>query len=187
MEISPQKFSNEETLINKEGEIIEILHLNIQCLSNKILALECYLLHNTNVKIVCLNEHWLRKDHLSCINLGNYVLASYYCRDEIKNGGSCIFVHPEIKTYSLDKVVTLSKPKICEISACCIRALNLVVISVYRSTEQKNVDTFVEIMSKALDIVTVIGKEINVLVTGDYNVHFNNIIDGNVQCVKQLF
>lgn len=64
-----------------DKDFIWIIHLNIQGgLINKKNYLEI-ILSDSNISIVCLNEHWLQKDNVYILNsIPNYNLTSFYCR-----------------------------------------------------------------------------------------------------------
>lgn len=70
-----------------------ILDLNIQGgIINKKKNLE-FLLHNLNIWIICLNDHWLDKSSIWLLNgIPNCTLASFFCREENPHGGSCIII-----------------------------------------------------------------------------------------------
>lgn len=64
-----------------------IMHVNIQGgIVSKINELNL-ILHETNVNIVCLVEHWIHLDQVTILNcLETFCLAAFYCRREGKCG-----------------------------------------------------------------------------------------------------
>lgn len=119
-------------------------------LVKQILELEHYLSINHEVKIICLNEHWLNEAQLQSTGVANYQLVSYYCRSHLKHGGCCIYVHKNIPAIDLNFISNFSVEQICEICACYCQNLNLAIISVYRSCEFTNVDNFLGIMLQSI-------------------------------------
>lgn len=87
----------------------------------------------------------------------------------------------------LPHIINLSQFQECEISVCFVKTLNKVVISIYRSPQYANVEHLVDTMSRVLNFEEKIGPKFRILVTGDFNVHYNRVNDINTQKVIQLF
>jgi hypothetical protein len=51
-------------------------------------------------QVVCLSEHHLKEYEIKKINMEQYILGANFCRQSLKNGGVCIFIHETI-TYSI--------------------------------------------------------------------------------------
>ena len=108
------------------------MHQNVQCISNKVLALEV-ILNESQPDIVMFTEHWQNCDQLSELNFKNYDLASSYCRQSMLHGGACILTN--------NKLSECVKPIYCKTLSfegnfefCCIKLLKLstIFITVYR-------------------------------------------------------
>lgn len=71
------------------------MHLNVQCLSNKISLLETYC-QKYKPNILCIDEHWLTNDKIICTYINDFSLITSFCRSKRKNGGTAIFVQNSI-------------------------------------------------------------------------------------------
>ena len=81
-----------------KSEIVTfILHYNIQCLRNKLHQLEAFLL-DKEYDILCINEHWLNKNEISCMTVCNYVNISGFSRVVRCHGG--VAVYAKVSTVS---------------------------------------------------------------------------------------
>lgn len=168
----------------KEG--ISVVHINIQCISNKILELDHFLVENETIKIVCISEHWLKFEQKKHCTLNDFKLISCYCRPFIKNGGACIFIHNSLSAVDITHIQEFSESQTCEICACFIDKMNVAVVCIYRSPNQNNIDQFLMILSKALNSIEKMNSKIRILLAGDFNVHFNNPEDQNNLKVVQM-
>jgi hypothetical protein len=84
--------------------------------------------------ILCFSEHHLKQFELDQINVDVYKLGAKYCRQFIKKGGVCIFVHKNLN------YLNINLSKYCEdkdIEACALKLestfFNICVITVYRA------------------------------------------------------
>jgi hypothetical protein len=56
---------------------------------------------NTEIPhVVCLSERHLKEYEIKKINIKEYILEANFCRQSLKNGEVCIFIHETI-TYSI--------------------------------------------------------------------------------------
>jgi len=83
---------------NKIGTMkpyLSVLHQNIQGIGNKQTEVDLALkLNLNNTDVICFTEHWLKKDYLKLIHLGQYKLLSYFSRKNHNHGGLCIQAVP---------------------------------------------------------------------------------------------
>jgi len=81
------------------------MHYNIQGgLTNKIDDLQIFL-DNSDISVVCLNEHWLNSDRIHFLNsLPNFNLVSFFCRTKNIHGGTCILLKNDIK-YTMKELI----------------------------------------------------------------------------------
>ena len=122
--------------------------------------------------IICLTEHHLNKQEIESLFIENYTLGTKYCRSNLKQGGSCIFVHKSL-TYSTIKLDKFCKEQDIEISAAKITLLSalIIIICIYRSPNGnfalflKNIDIVLSQYSKP-------GSEI--ILCGDINIDYLN-------------
>lgn len=77
------------------GENLIVMHFNIQGLGNKLDSLSITL-DEEQVDILCVSEHWLRKEELNMANIDNFKLITYYARKNMDRGGVCIFARDYI-------------------------------------------------------------------------------------------
>lgn len=166
---------------NRVNKNFNILHLNIQCLRNKINELNAFLSDN-NFDVICLNEHWLLNDEVEYVIVSDYNLVSWFCRRNTIHGGIAIYCLKEYNCSSILEINKLSVEVHCELAAVVCGG-NFHILTVYRSPSG-NFNIFLEQLAHALDILTEKYKKI--IVTGDFNVHFHNP-DKNVLSLVNLF
>lgn len=149
--------------------MINVFHINIQCLSNKIDALNLFL-SNNHMDIVCLSEHWQNDVNLNFVNLYNYSLGAFFCRKEREHGGVCIFVKNGLKFRTID-CDNYNVEMISEF--CCIEicSLNLIILSVYRSGKC-GFDEFLENFESVITEFTERCERI--IIVGDFNIDFKS-------------
>lgn len=134
---------------------------------NKINELEIFLDEN-NLDFLCINEHWMLYDEISCISLKNYRLVSVFSRINAVHGGVAIYCLNKYNPTPIKDVNSLSIELHCEVAGITYNDIH--ILSVYRSPNG-DFNLFLERLSLALDIVTKKNKK--TIVTGDFNVHFN--------------
>jgi hypothetical protein len=72
----------------RSGNNLNILHQNIRSLWRKGGELEILLeTEVTEVKVLCLIEHWLNYHKLQAININHFTLASAFCRSNSDHSG----------------------------------------------------------------------------------------------------
>jgi len=115
----PNCFSSKS---NQKGDWL--MHLNIEGgIVSKKNDLEI-MLHSSNIKIVCLNEHWLNDDSIFILNsIPNYNLAHFYCRTASTRGGSCILLQKDLEYKVRDDLCAFNEESVFE--ASCIEVLTL--------------------------------------------------------------
>lgn len=150
-----------------------LLFLNIKSLRNKINDFEV-ILHEQRPRIVCLNEHSLNEDEIKIYKLTNYSLVSYSCREGIQGGGTSIYVHDTLLQNCRGiQTNTSTVVKRCEF--CCaelvINKRVYLIVCMYRSTETRNLDVFLEVLNELMGEIFHENKTI--ILCGDFNVHFN--------------
>ena len=150
-------------------KLTEILFFNIQSIRNKMDLLESLLLKNKIFfSVLCISEHWLLKQECESLIISQYNLSSYFART-YGYGGSLILTHNSLICNNIPEVTNLSQEKVCEMSAVFIPALNLTVLSIYRSPSGKHSD-FLIILNQVLDLLYDNRKSL--LIGGDFNSSF---------------
>ena len=137
---------------------------------NKVNELEA-VLHNMKPTIVCITEHWLKKEEVSTLSLADYKLESFSARNVYLGGGTAIFVNKKfvnnINIKTLDFLNNLNVEKCIEICGIFIENFNLYVLNVYRSPS----GCFADFMAAMESVLNSVGVEKHIIVTGDFNVH----------------
>ena len=119
---------------NLSANNFNILHLNIQSINSKTLDLELLLNElNSNIDVICVDEHWLNASQISSVHLQNYIIANYYCRLRVKHGGTMIFVKDNIKIKPLNMANYLNEDQIFEGCVIQVYDVNIIIIAVCRS------------------------------------------------------
>lgn len=156
------------------GHKFNILHLNVQCIRNKIEQIELCL-HENNVDVICITEHWLNMFETESIKLHGYVLSAIFCRKQFKNGGVAIFVRENlsINVKEINFLKSFCKEKILEIVGIEIKLKTdtLNIIALYRSPIENNVEIFL----KDLDCIlsrTCLKTHAKTVLCGDLNIDY---------------
>lgn len=80
----------------------------------------------------------------------------------------------DFKASELNQLIEYSCEQVCEIAACYLKVLKTIIIHVYRSSDPKNIDLFLQKMENILDCTQTFNSDIVIFLVGDFNVHFNN-------------
>jgi hypothetical protein len=80
---------------------LQIYHQNIQGLRCKVDEILNFL-YPDFPQVICVSEHHLQQAELDILHLGIYTLGASYCRQSIKMGGVCIFVHQDVSFTKID-------------------------------------------------------------------------------------
>lgn len=117
--------------------------------------------------ILCFNEHWLSHDEMNTLSVAGFVHASSFCRTVHLRGGVGVFVNRRIKIIPLPfRAENLSVEVHFEVTGIVYN--NLQVITVYRSPS----GDFDLYLSKLSDLLDRLDLKRGIVVTGDFNVHF---------------
>jgi hypothetical protein len=65
-----------------------------------------------------LTEHHLKEKEIDIISIENYNLGAKFCRQVLKNGGLCIFIHESIKFMNIN---FHNSPKEQDIEVCAVK------------------------------------------------------------------
>nr|CAI5835608.1 unnamed protein product [Callosobruchus analis] len=170
---------NQRQTKNSISDIINMFHINIQCLSNKIGELSVSL-KSENFTIICLSEHWMAADNLKSVNIDGYKLISAFCRNKTIHGGVAIFTKPTLKCRNVDLGCFCRE---VHTEMCAIEFVNnnekYVVVSLYRSC-LGDFNIFLHQFEDALNTLSEHYEKI--IIMGDFNVNFI----GNSNSLKTL-
>ena len=122
----------------------------------------------SNSDIICITEHWLRKDDFECYVIPNYKVLSKFCRINKKPGGSCIFVKLTLQAKPLAIFENISIEENFEASMVEVIQFKIAIICIYR-TPSSNHQNLVENVDSVLKELLNIKK---VIIVGDINVNF---------------
>jgi hypothetical protein len=148
-----------------------LMHLNIEGgLLIKKNDLEI-ILENSNIPIVCLNEHWLKSENINVLNsIPNYSIAHSYCREEGSHGGSCILIKDNLEYIVRDDLCILNEKSVFESSCIEILTLQIIVISIYRTPYVTNFKSFLNKLEKLFIMLNKTTKIRKVYIAGDFNI-----------------
>lgn len=146
-----------------------LLHINIQCLSNKVNILEHFVCE-FNPQFLCISEHWLTDTKLDSVNIQGYQNISSYCRQLYIHGGTAVFVKNENKYIdhckSIPTLNNLSVDLAFECSAICFNKNSCIVV-LYRSPKG-DFNIFIRQLTILLQIAT--KKYTSIYICGDLNI-----------------
>lgn len=163
--------------------VFRILFLNIQCLRNKINILQAAL-EDFKIDCVCLSEHWLNKYECDNVHLVDFDTATFFARSSSKHGGVLQLITSKLQFEPLPWISALSKEIDCEVSGMIVPFYSLIVISVYRSP-LGDLNTFLDVINNLLQRIKY--NTCNIIIGGDFNVHFEKVNNNNVELVLDLF
>jgi hypothetical protein len=147
-----------------------ILHGNIQCIRQKTGRLEVEL-QKEAPDIICLSEHWLKKEEISSISLEGYEVTTHFCREKYKNGGVIIFTKYGTKCSPISNINSV------ELEFECVGIIyegpygKSAVLCVYRAPSG-DLKGFIEGMSWVLQQVSGKSGVSGIVACGDMNVNF---------------
>ena len=121
-------------------------------------------------QVVCLTEHHLKDHEIENRSMPYYTLGAKFCRKNMKQGGTCIFVHESLECNLIDL------QKYCveqEIEICAIRMVvattDIYVISIYR-LPTGDFATFIQGIDEILNQLH--KPNIEIIICGDINVNY---------------
>jgi exonuclease III len=118
---------------NNSSGNFKIYHQNIRGISGKVDEFQISLHHN-RPQVICLTEHHLKTEEIININLDQYKLGTFFCRQEHKGGGVCIYISQSLQC-SIINLEKYHKEKDLEICALKLNVQmnNFIIICIYRS------------------------------------------------------
>lgn len=130
---SKQKIPDSVYKDNISSSNFTIYHQNIRGISNKIDEFQVSLYHNSP-QIICLTEHHLKSEEIININLDQYKLGTFFCRQEYKGGGACIYISQSFQcnVINLEKYHKEKDLEICALKLN-VQMNNFIIICIYRS------------------------------------------------------
>jgi len=164
------KIGKEKDKIQKNQRTVSIFHQNVQSVRNKVLELNMIIQTELNeVDVLCLSEHWQKKDYIQLINFNDFNLSSNFSRNKSTHGGTCIYVRYYLQTKEMNYIQGISEEKVFEVSAVEIVEYNLVVVCVYRSPDG---DFAIFLQKLETVIKKIIVRKKQIILCGDWNINF---------------
>lgn len=147
-----------------------MLHQNIQCLRNKTEEIELFINTLENQPdIICITEHWLKKEEEEITKINGYAMAASFSRDSMEHGGVCIYGK---KGFSCEEIHGI-KEKSIEGQIECVgvrnKELKIIALCVYR-TGLGEFNLFIEKMDEIIGIIEVNFKQYKIILCGYFNV-----------------
>lgn len=161
-----------------------LFYYNICSLPNKADAVLGFL-QNMKHDILCFSEHWLIGEQINSIKLPCYVLASSFSRAHHEHGGVAVFVREGIKYKTID-VERFTVEMHAEFCAVKITELGLIIVTLYRSSSSGNFSIFHDKLESLLRFLFGTGCG-DVVVVGDFNVHFHDANNKESKEVLNIF
>ena len=149
----------------------KILHLNIQCLSNKLNELTHFIHVNRYPDMVCLSEHWLCDEQIINYQINGYNLCASYCRKNAKHGGVLIYSKNQWKTKELTYIKQKTIETHFEVTGIEIGDSKRVVLVVYRPPGG-DFNGFMDACEDVCETLQRKGKDI--IICGDVNIDYRS-------------
>lgn len=170
-----------ESNISVVSSGLRILHANVQGIEEKILEYES-ILDEEQIDLFCVNEHWLRESGFAALKIAGFRAVSGFCRSDRIKGGVGIYAREGIdcETMNLERFSVEIQG---EVTGVFLNRFNIQLLSVYRSPSGV-LDEFAGILTSVLDRIRPTSQ---VIVMGDFNVHFERDRDGEVRDLCGVF
>lgn len=124
----------------------------------------------TDVDVICLSEHFIKKDDEKYMVINNFQLSAIYTRSDQRRGGTCILTKNNVQFIELDYIKELSIEKQYEVCAIEIKKMHLIILCIYR-TPSSNLNIFFDHFDKTL--LQLQRKKCRVVIAGDFNFFFS--------------
>jgi exonuclease III len=162
---------------------LRIYHQNIHGLNGKIdefvLSIVSEMPH-----LICLSEHHLRCNEIEVAHIPNYKLGAKYCRNSLKCGGVCIYIHKNMK-YSNINLLKYCKEQDLEIVAFKLKLAfkNVIVLCAYRAPGG-NLEYFLIQLDSILNLLD--NPKTEYILCGDLNINYIGTSNKKTQLENML-
>ena len=169
MNDSNQNFLGSIHKENNSRKNLTIYHQNMRGIFNKIVEFQVSL-YNNKPQVICLTEHHLKTEEITSINLDQYKLGTYFCRQKLKGGDVSIYISQFLQ-YSIINLEKYCKEKDLEICALKknVQMNNFIIICIYRSLTGNFMHFLTELESILNDLYNT--SSIFIL-CGDFNIDY---------------
>lgn len=149
---------------------INVLHQNIAGLLTKsdtlTVCLEEFLKENLNIDVICVSEHFVMSGYEQYVSIPNYTLATSFCRNDSKRGGTCILVNNKHEWKEIPDITNLSISHVIECCAIELVKYKTIIVCMYRVPTCKHFDIFFDRLCKVIKI----SKNKKLIICGDFNI-----------------
>ena len=121
-----------KTLKTISNTTINLIHLNIQGITNKLNDFTV-LLNESEAEIACVTESWLTKEEAQIFGLQNWITAASFSRTNFIHGGVTIFCKNKNCGVNLSEINELSVEMDCEATSILFPDKKLIAVVIYRS------------------------------------------------------
>ena len=156
--------------VDKIDYNINVFHLNIRSLRNKIEELEVLLTMKEKYNIVSLTEHHLNKSEIEYLKIEGFNVISFFARETMGHGGTMILAKPQLECQNIEGIVKFSVEFHCEVAAVEVKGYHLAVITVYRAPDG-DYNVFMDSIRSILEFAY--DKFKFLIINGDFNIAFN--------------
>lgn len=125
---------------------------------------------NKKPDLICLSEHWMKKEEEIFIRIEGYKLGCSFARLSMKHGGACIFGREDLHLEEETNIVQRSVEGIIECAAVVAKCLRLLVVCVYRRG-LGSFETFIDKLEEILDYIRVKYVKFKLVLAGDFNLN----------------
>lgn len=163
--------TNKEKMSQNSEQQFSILHQNVCSLGNAKDRLEEILNDNEDIKILCITEHWKTEHQLKFYSIKDFLLITFFCRDEKEHGGVAIYSKNGIQVKErkdIKKISTKGKFE-CAGIEYSLNGIKHVCISVYNDG---NVNTLTEALEPLLQ--KLFNENVRITLIGDFNIDFSD-------------
>ena len=172
-----------------KGLRLNLVHINMRSLRNKILELEVFLNYLGNllslkgIRVLCISASWLLDDEIPSINFPNFKIDSFFCRKNKSGGGVINMIHENENVSSkfnckfVNDMCVESQIEMCA-SSILVNHNEIRILTIYRPPNG-NFEFFLKQIE--LTLSTIVSKSSGCIVCGDFNINF---LDDTVQKCK---
>jgi len=157
---------------NKNDDIsnlFKIYHQNIWGLKIKTHEIMLSLL-TESPHLICLTEHHLKNYEIDATSIFNYKLGAKYCRQKLKHGSVCIYIHEALKFTSIN-LQKHCKEQDIEITAVQLKLnrKNVIILCAYRAPSG-DLEYFLNKLDYVLNSLQTYKTEF--IICGDININY---------------
>lgn len=159
----------QSTVNNESGSKLGIMHLNICGLATKYDSLSITL-NETKVDVLCLSEHWCRKEELKLLHIEDFSLCAEFCRSVQTHGGVCVFARKDLSVRNIPYENSVEKifEACIAVTKNLVKHNNLYIICIYRTPDSPIKEFLKEL---GLLLFKLYNKNDDFVICGDVNIN----------------